>query len=512
MEAAFFRHLVRELAATLAPRRIEKVYEPSPGLWVLRIGSGPGGRHLVFRPRRSAGLLFLCDQIPENPGQPSAQAMWWRKRLKNRRIVGVVSDWQRLRLALALSGAPGEHLVLDVRQSMSLVPELEADFGMLAKDYPSRDEILASDEIFRTLPHVSPPLRKRIARLSPEEGERLLQRLQNADPEGFFIHPSGKGPGRVLCWPALDQGAGRFDSALAAAAGVGGPEVFGQVGDNRERVVQSQGRRDLKRIRRALDRLDQEQERLERWRAERLFGLALQANLYQLQDSDGLASARLPGPEGREVEVPLDPTLSPVENMQMFFHRAARAERGLARLAERRAELEAQRLRGEVQEGAPPAPAAQIAGKGAVGQGAAGRSPVPARFRNAAVAVFDSSEGFLILRGKNAKANDELVKRASPFDYWLHAAGAPGAHVLLRRDHPSVEVPEQSLREAAILAALKSGAARDASADVLCAQARHVRKIKGAAAGAVSLDVARTLRVELDPGLERRLARAFDPG
>jgi len=135
------------------------------------------------------------------------------------------------------------------------------------------------------------------------------------------------------------------------------------------------------------------------------------------------------------------------------------------------------------------------------------RSPVPARFRGMAVAVFDSSDGFLILRGKNAKANDQLVKRASPFDYWLHAAQAPGAHVLLRRDHPSVEVPERSLREAASLAALRSDLAGEAAADVLCVEARHVRKPKGAAAGAVEVDSSRTLRVALDPDLEKRLAR-----
>jgi predicted ribosome quality control (RQC) complex YloA/Tae2 family protein len=498
MEAAFFRQLVRELDPTLAGRRIEKVFEPAPGLWVLRLSPGDHGRFLVFRPHRSQGLLFLSDQAPENPAQPSSRAMWWRKRAQNRRITGAVSDWRRLRLALALSGQTREFAVFDVRQGLLLRQELDDDFDELAQGYPDLEEIVADPDIFRSHPHVSPPLRRRLARLPEKEGRALLERLEAGEPEGFFIQQTGQGPVRALCWPPLEGGES-CASALEAAARTGHAQIFAQAEQAREHAPRVTGRRKLKRARGALERLQSEHGRLEEKLAGRRLGQVLQANLYQLDPEAGPESLRLPDPEGGEVDVPLDPRKTPVENMQEYFHQAARAERGLARLADRKQELEAELVRLQAEEGEEDQ-ARQASGH-------ARRSPLPSRFRGLPLSLFDSSDGFLILRGKNAKANDELVRRASPFDYWLHAAGVPGAHVLLRRDHPTEEVPRRSLEEAAALAALKSSAAGEAAADVLCAEARTVRKRKGAAPGAVAVDESRTLRVAVDPELERRLAR-----
>lgn len=498
MEAAFFRHLVIELAQAIPLRRIETIYEPAPGVWTLRLGAGPVGRYLFFRPHRSAGLLFLSGQSPENPAQPSAKAMWWRKRVKNRRITAVISDWQRLRAALVLSGSAQEYIVLDMRGDMAFTEELAADFGQLPEQYPNVRQIVDDPDIFRTIPQASPPLRRRLSNLPPEEGQQLLDRLNSGRPEAFFIHFTGQGEGKALCWKPEDVASERFDSALAAAARIGEKRVFSLVEHRREAAPRTEGRRKLKRAARTLERLKAETSRLEDMLAEKELGMVLQANLYRLEGAEGLRSVRLPGPRGEELDVPLDPTRTPTQNMQHYFHRASRAARGLERLGQRMAEVSKDLSQAAATEGASEEPAPERRTE---------RSPVPARFRGMAVAVFDSSDGFLILRGKNAKANDQLVKRASPFDYWLHAAQAPGAHVLLRRDHPSVEVPERSLREAAALAALRSDLAGEAAADVLCVEARHVRKPKGAAAGAVEVDSSRTLRVALDPDLEKRLAR-----
>jgi predicted ribosome quality control (RQC) complex YloA/Tae2 family protein len=117
-----------------------------------------------------------------------------------------------------------------------------------------------------------------------------------------------------------------------------------------------------------------------------------------------------------------------------------------------------------------------------------------------------SSDGFLMLRGRNAAGNDAVVKGGSAFDLWFHAQDGPGAHVVVRLDHPGQHVPEQTMIEAASLAAARSWQRDDAAVRIMCALLRDVRKVKGAAAGAVRVDaVLRSLVVAPDSSLEESL-------
>lgn len=87
MEANFFRHLAAELAELLPGRRVGKVFAPAEGVLTLEI-PGPGDkRHLLFRPAKQAGLVFLSGVKPQNPPEPPAQVMWLRKRLSGRRLL-----------------------------------------------------------------------------------------------------------------------------------------------------------------------------------------------------------------------------------------------------------------------------------------------------------------------------------------------------------------------------------------------------------------------------------------
>jgi hypothetical protein len=111
------------------------------------------------------------------------------------------------------------------------------------------------------------------------------------------------------------------------------------------------------------------------------------------------------------------------------------------------------------------------------------------------IARFRSSDGFLLWRGRNAAGNNLLLKSGAAHDYWLHAEGLPGAHVLVRRAHAAEEVPERTLREAAALATEKS-AAQD-GATVMVALLRHVRHKAKSAPGAVEIaSLLRRIRVD----------------
>ena len=258
-----------------------------------------------------------------------------------------------------------------------------------------------------------------------------------------------------------------------------------------------------KRLARQQALLDQDEARHNKLVALATAAEALQIALSGLKTTPQQPSLLLEHPEHGPVTVPLDPRLTPAENMAQLFRQAAKGRRGLAHLQRRRAELAA---------GAGPELLPDRTGRAEdkPADGPAPTAPVvlPKRYQGLAVALFRTSDGFLVLRGKSSQANHDLLsKAAGPFDLWFHVAGGPSAHLILKRDFPDQQVPEASLNEAAVLCALKSYRKDDAKAEVLCALVRNVRKVKGAAIGSVAVDhVERTLRVALDPALEARLA------
>ena len=113
-----------------------------------------------------------------------------------------------------------------------------------------------------------------------------------------------------------------------------------------------------------------------------------------------------------------------------------------------------------------------------------------------------SSDGDLIFVGKNNKQNDELtMKTANKSDWWLHTKDIPGSHVVIRNENPT----EQTIEEAAILAAYNSKYRMSSSVPVDYTQIKHVRKPNGAKPGYVIYDNQNTLFVTPDKNMVRQL-------
>jgi predicted ribosome quality control (RQC) complex YloA/Tae2 family protein len=67
--------------------------------------------------------------------------------------------------------------------------------------------------------------------------------------------------------------------------------------------------------------------------------------------------------------------------------------------------------------------------------------------------------GFEVLIGKGDADNDALTFGvAAPRDFWLHVAGVPGSHVVVRNPGDLAELPRPVIEEAARLAAWHSKA------------------------------------------------------
>jgi len=474
MDASFFRFIGPELAHALQGVRFDTVFSPAAGFWTLAF-TPPVDlcRFLLVRAHSRMGILFLSPVKPANPLEPPARAMWLRKRLRGRKVMGAATDWPKRRLALELSAGEGRFLLVSMEDDPVILERLPDDFGHVPA-WTGPGEALADPACPRSLRAV-------LTRAEVTDQAMLLESFLAGRSAGFFL-ASASGPSP---WPSPGASE-RFPSALEVASAYGQSVFFGALAPAVENPRRVQAKKD-----RLLAHLVLDQKRLESLTRQRFFGEAIAANLSTLDPRSKTGPRMLAHPEQGPLDVPFDPSLTALENMERFFRKAAKGGRGLRHV---------ERLRRDVEAGELP-----VAGRKS---GIEKDSPAR-KGRNIPLHRFRSSDGFLILRGKDSAANHKLLSElASPFDYWFHAAGGPGAHVILKRDHPGQDVPERALREAAVLAGLASWRAKDAKAEVVWTLCSQVRKIKGAPLGQVKLDEARTLLVDLDPALEEHLRLA----
>jgi len=239
-------------------------------------------------------------------------------------------------------------------------------------------------------------------------------------------------------------------------------------------------------------------------------------------------------PNMAEVEVEVDPSLSASANAQVLFARYARAQRaleavtgniaategdigylesvaGLIDMAEDIEHLDS--VQEELEALGYTCPDRRISGPGAHGAGRGGRAGRTGRSGHTGrtehggrstrgqrpeahmPSRYTARSGHEIYVGRNNLQNDHLtLKLARGHDLWFHAKDVHGSHVVLRR-RASEDVPEETVRAAALLAAYYSRARMSSNVAVDCTEARNVRKPRGARPGMVIYDRHKTIWV-----------------
>jgi len=223
----------------------------------------------------------------------------------------------------------------------------------------------------------------------------------------------------------------------------------------------------------------------------------------------GETSVVIPGFDGVDVEITLDPALGPVENAEKLFDEARRRERAAARIPAliEAAQHEAQRIEVALERlessGASDHLWELVGGQPEGGRAARpGATPVRLPYR-----IFRTTGGLEIRVGRGARANDELTLRHSaPDDIWLHARQSAGAHVILRWGRRDQNPPRADLEEAAVVAAVHSEARHSGMVAVDWTRRKYVRKPRKSPPGSVIPERVKTLFVEPDPDLPARLA------
>ncbi len=97
-----------------------------------------------------------------------------------------------------------------------------------------------------------------------------------------------------------------------------------------------------------------------------------------------------------------------------------------------------------------------------------------------------SSDGYHIYVGKNNLQNDELTFQfAAGGDWWFHAKGIPGSHVILKSQGMDAEIPDRAYEEAAALAAYYSKGRDSDKVEIDYIEKKHVKKPAGGKPGFV---------------------------
>jgi predicted ribosome quality control (RQC) complex YloA/Tae2 family protein len=267
------------------------------------------------------------------------------------------------------------------------------------------------------------------------------------------------------------------------------------------RVVQSALERNIKKY--DLQQLQlQDTEDRDKYR---IYGELL--HTYGYQSPQGAKRITVPNyMTGEDLTIPLDATLSPAENAARYFDRYNKMKRTNealksltvtvleeinhlesisnsldiaateADLAPIKAELIESGYLHRSKKDQRPGKKGQSAGKGG-NSGKAAKIGTPLQYV--------SSDGYTLYVGKNNYQNDDITFRlAEGGDWWFHAKGQPGSHVVLKTGG-NKDIPDRAFEEAASLAAYYSKGRGSSKVDIDYIQKKHVKKPAGAKPGFV---------------------------
>ena len=552
LDSFFITAQTRALDTRISGARIDKIFMPRPAEIVLSIRGEAGNERLMISAGGSNSGIYLTSLRPENPPAPPMLCKLLRKHMQGGRILSVSQPEGERMMVITFSSTDElgrvseKRLICELmgkRTNILLLDENGIILGCVKKvDYEmSPDRALLPGLAYRMPPRSSRPSvyeldEERLASLleGASDSDAILERLDGISPltarELLF---RGVGPAEMAAeFKRLANGEGR--PWLVRRGGRDAdisPIEITQYDDGESVIYDSfstllddfyRARRsaDLKKnisasLKKTLDnnrgRLErklskQRQELLSAQGREELKKQAdlITANIYAIKSGDRRTVVTDYFTEGMpQIEIPLDPDISPQQNAQLLYKRYARlknAELALtAQIEAGEAELkyidsllyglsQAQTEK-DIRELTAEAAASGYVKKP---QAKKQKQEKPGAF---APKRYVTSGGFTLLRGRNNRENDQLTMRtAKGGDIWFHARNIPGSHVIMQLE--GAEPSERDLEEAAALAALYSGAGSSPKVPVDYTRVKNVKKPQGARPGMVNYFNFKTMLIE----------------
>ncbi|WP_395108060.1 fibronectin-binding protein EfbA [Enterococcus hirae] len=551
-DGVFTHAMINELRETLLSGRISKIHQPYENEVVLVIRSRGKNQRLLLSAHPSYARIQITQIDYQNPDTPPNFLMMLRKHLdgailesieqiENDRVIHFhftkrdeLGDLQNIILIVELMGRHST-IILVNKESGKILDAIK--------------HIGSSQNTYRSLlpgvDYIAPPEQNQLNPFSQEK-EKVFHRLSQMDltPKGIQQQFQGIGfdtaqelvarlterPNeKMLVWqefftaidtqlsPSLYEVAEKeyftpinyrfFDSntqqkkmypTLSALL-----DAFYQEKAEKDRAKQQGGElirkieNELKRNRNKLKKREQTLKDSENAEDYRRDGELL--TTFMAQVPRGANEVTLPNyyEEDRPITIKLDPALTPNQNAQKYFHRYQKLKNAVKLIGKQieEAKNEIDYLESVLSQ-------LEIAGPmdievikeelTAEGYLKKKSSKKQKRKKPSQPDQYLSTDGTLILVGKNNLQNDQLsLKTAKKTDYWLHAKNIPGSHVIIKSDQPS----DETITEAAELAAYFSKYRHSAQVPVDLVQVKHLRKPNGAKPGYVIYENQKTIIV-----------------
>ena len=553
--------VVQEVQQTLQSGRITKIHQPYKTDLVITVRANRKNHQLLLSVNPSLSRMHLTDEKYQNPPEPSMFCMLLRKHLEGGFVREVSQQGLERIVSLRIENKDEigdlteRTLVMEIMGKHSNVVLLNEDRTHILD---SMKHISPAQNTVRTIlpgqTYIEPPSQHKANPLEAEAGDvlraldanqgkldrQLMQAFEGISPQSAkeTAHRAGLGSLQKLAdtFTALmsDVKIGNFQpqivtteaskeyySAIDLTHVDGTKETFDSVSAMLDRYHNGKAERDrvhqqahdLERFlqnereknERKLKKLHQTITQAENRLVYQKYGELLTAHMHQLRGGENeIEVTDYYDPEGGTLTIELEPELSPSDNAQRYFKRYNKAKTSLSEAKKQikltRREIDyLDRLIQQV-ETAAPSDIDDIREELSDGGYLKKRVQKKKQRKNTKPQVeqYVSSAGILLLVGKNNRQNEYVTNRvANVGDTWLHTKDIPGSHVVIR----STDVDEETLKEAAVLAAYFSKARSSSSVPVDYTLIRHVRKPNGAKPGFVTYDQQSTLFVTPEESL-----------
>ncbi|WP_349421207.1 NFACT family protein [Staphylococcus felis] len=546
-DGVFTKKMVEDLQ-TLVSGRIHKINQPENDTIIMVIRQNRKNHQLLLSIHPNFARIHITEKKYDNPFEPPMFARVFRKHLEGGiiRAIRQVHNDRRIEIDVESKDELGDtihrtvileimgkhsnlilideqnkiiegfkHLTPNTNQYRTVMPGFQYEapptqnkinpYQVVGQDVLQYIDFNAGKidrQLLNTFEGFSPLITKEIVsrrhfmttQTLPEAYDEVMsETAQSVEPVFHKNHETGKEDFYFMKLQQFNDDIIEYDSLHQLL------DRFYEARGERERVKQRANdlmklvHQHLQKYQNKLTKLISELEGTKDKEQQQLYGELITANMYQLKMGDAqLTTTNYYNNE--TVTIPLDPTRSPSDNAQYYFKQYNRMKTREREL-EHQIHLTQENIRyfesidqqlshitvdeiDDIRD--------ELADQGFIKQRKQRKKQKQQQIQ---LQAYQSSDNDTILVGKNNKQNDYLThKRAHKSHLWLHTKDIPGSHVVILNENPS----EQTIQEAAMIAAYFSKAGQSSQIPVDYTLIKHVHKPSGAKPGFVTYEQQKT--------------------
>ena len=556
-DGLFTYSMTQELASALTGGRIAKIYQPYENEIIFTVRANGKNQKVLLSAHPSYARIQLTKETYENPKEPPLFCMMLRKHLEGYFIEEIYQkDMDRIiifkiRGRNEIGDISYKKLIVEIMGRHSNIILVDEDKGLIldsikhvsyavnrfrailpGHDYvwpPPQDKMnpfeATEEDILRKIDFnsgkIDGQLVKQFSGISPLFAKEVLNSAGIANrltvPKAFLqliekisenkISPTymnGERKDVFYLFPLkhfdADEKTYNTLSELLDAFYFGKAERdrVKQIGGDIEKLLKNEIEKNETKIQKLQDTLRE----AENSSIYQLYGELLTANLYAVKKGMEEITVQNYYEENKSVTITLNPNKSPSENAQKYFNHYQKAKHAVVHVNEqiKKAKEDLVYLDTVLQQMETAAPKdieeikEELAEQGYI-KARQKKGVRKSKKTTPVLEQYKASDGSVIVVGKNNKQNDYLtMKIAKKEEIWLHTKDIPGSHVVIRNTDPS----EETILEAAILAAYFSKSRGSSQVPVDFTKIKHVKKPSGAKPGFVIYDHQQTVYVTPD--------------